>query len=339
VSIPEVARTLGVHHVLEGSVRKAGSRVRVTAQLIDATTGGHLWADRYDRDLTDIFAVQDELTREIVSRLKVKLTTEEKGRLVKKRPVEFEAYNLFLHGREQAFLHTRAGNIEARDLLGRAIAIDQSLSTAHAYIGFTHLNDYINDWSESPEHSLRTGFDIATRAVTIDPEDAQAHFVLAVAYLWRREHDKALAEAQRCLAGAPNSADGHLVMARIHIYNGRAAEAVETIKAYMQLDPRYPGIALHFLAEAYFAMAQFEEAASALKRRLERDPNSETSYALLASAYGHLGKMAEGQAAWTQVKRIAPGFSMERRRRVLPFKDPDLIEQQVEGLRKAGVPV
>ena len=271
VSIPEVARVLGVRYVLEGSVRKAGNRVRITAQLIDATTGGHVWAERFDRDLTDIFAVQDELTRQIVSALKIKLTAEEKGRLVHKRAVDFEAYNLFLRGREQAWLATRSGNIEARNLLGRAIAIDQDFAAAHAYIGFTHLNDYINGWTDVPEQSLETGLEITARAVAMDPEDPQTHFALSVAFIWHREHDKALAEAQRCLALAPNSAEGHLAIARIQIYSGNAADAIDTIKAYMLLDPLYPVLALHFLAEAHAALGQFEEAVAALKQRLERE--------------------------------------------------------------------
>jgi TolB-like protein/tetratricopeptide (TPR) repeat protein len=339
VSVPQVARTLGVRHVLEGSVRRAGSRVRVTAQLIDARTGGHVWADRFDRDLTDIFAVQDELTREIVSALKVKLTAEEKSRLVQRRDVDVGVYQLFLRGREQAWLHTRSGNIEARNLLGSVIAARPDFAPAHAFLAFTHMNDFINGWGESPEEALKTGLAIARHAVALDEVDAQAHFALSVAYLWHRAHDEALTEARRCLALAPNSAEGHLAVARIQIYSGNAAEAIGMIKAYMQLDPLYPVTTLHFLAEAHAVLGQFEEAVVALRQRLERDPNSETSNALLASCYGHLGRIAESRAAFAELMRIAPDFSIERRRRVLPFKHPEDFERLVEGLRKAGLPV
>ena len=202
-----------------------------------------------------------------------------------------------------------------------------------------HLNDYVNGWTDDPEQSLKTGLEITARAVAMDPEDPHAHFALSVAFLWHREHDKALAEAQRCLALAPNSAEGHLGIARIQIYSGKAADAIDTINAYMRLDPLYPVITLHFLAEAHSALGHFEAAVAALKQRLERNSNSETSYALLASCYGHLGKIAESRAAWAELVRIAPDFSMERRRRVLPFKNPDFFERQVEGLRKAGLPV
>ena len=180
-------------YVLEGSVRKGGNRVRVTGQLIDAESGAHLWADRFDRDLTDIFAVQDELTQVIISALKVKLTPEKKGRLARKGKIDVEAYNLFLRGRERMWLHTRSGNVEARTMLGSAIAINPVFAAAHACIAVTHVNDYINGWAEIPERSLQSGLEIAARAILMDDEDPHAHGWFAVALLWHREHDRALA--------------------------------------------------------------------------------------------------------------------------------------------------
>jgi adenylate cyclase len=339
VDVKQVGRELGVRYVLEGSVRKAGNRVRVTGQLIDAVSGAHLWADRFDRDLTDIFAVQDALTREIISALKVKLTPEQQHRLVRKSAIAVEAYNLFLRGREQMLLHTRSGNTEARGLLAGAIAINPDFAAAHACVGFTHANDYVNGWTENPERSLAEGLAIIERAVAMDEEEPQGHFALAVALIWRREHDRALAEARRCLSLAPNFAEAHLAAAHILIFGGDAAGAVAEIDAAMRLDPFYPDIALYFLAEARISLGQFDEAITALKQRLARNPNSETSYALLASCYGHLGRIAEGRAAWAELMRLAPDFSIERRRRILPFKDPDLFEHRVEGMRKAGLPV
>ena len=163
VDVKRVGCELGVRYVLEGSVRKAGNRVRVTGQLIDAETGAHIWADRFDRDLIDIFAVQDELTQEIISALKVKLTLEKKDRLGRKGTIDVEAYNLFLRGREQAWLTTKSGNIEARNLLGRAVTINPEFAAAHAFVGFTYVNDYVNGWAEIPERSLQTGLEIAER--------------------------------------------------------------------------------------------------------------------------------------------------------------------------------
>jgi adenylate cyclase len=339
VDVKQVGRDLGVRYVLEGSVRKAGNRVRVTGQLIDAESGAHIWADRFDRDLTDIFAIQDELTQEIIAALKVKLTPEKKERLVRKNTIDQEAYDLFLRVRELVWHSTRSGNIEARNMLERAVTINPDFAAALASIGFTHLNDYINGWAEVPERSLQTGLEIAEHAVQLDEEEPQAHWVLAVALLFHRELDRALAEARRCLALEPNSAGAHVVMARILTYSGDPASAINVIDAYMRLDPLYRDLALHFLAEAQVSLRQFDAAVATLKRRLERNPNSETSYALLAACYGHLGRIADARAAWAEATRIAPKFSIERQRRLLPYKNLDDFELRVEGMRKAGLPV
>jgi adenylate cyclase len=339
VDVKQVGRDLGVRYVLEGSVRKAGNRVRVTGQLIDAESGAHIWADRFDRDLTDIFAVQDELTREIISALKVKLTTEKRDRLGRKGAIDVEAYNLFLRGREQAWLTTKSGNIEARNLLGRAVTINPEFAAAHAFIGFTHVIDSANGWAEIPERSLQTGLEIAERAVQIDETEPHGHYAVAVALLFHRQLDRALAEARRSVALAPNFAQGHQTIARLLTFSGDANGAISTLDAYMRLDPLYPELSLHFLAEARFSLGQFDEAVMALKQRLERNPDSATSNALLASCYGHLGRIAESRAAWAEVMRISPNFSIERQRRILPFKNPDDFERRVEGLRLAGLPV
>ena len=339
VSLPDVARDLGVRYVLEGSVRKAGNRVRVTAQLIDSTTGGHIWAERYDRDLTDIFAVQDELTREIIAALKVKLTPEQSDRLVRKSTIEPEMYSLFLRAREQMLLHTKAGNVETRNLLGGVIAKYPDFAAAHACMAFAYGNDAANGWAENTEQAAALALEIAERAVALDDNEDQAHFALAVILLWHRQHDRALAEAERCIALSPNFAHAHLAKAHILAYMGDGHRAIETLDAYRQLDPRYPAIALYFLAEAQTLLGRYEDAIASLRERLARDPNSETAYALLASCFGHLGQLDEARAAWNEVMRLAPDFSIERRRRILPFKDPAIFENRVAGLRKAGIPI
>ena len=339
VDVKQVGRELGVHYVLEGSVRKAGNRVRVTGQLIDAASGAHIWADRFDRDLTDIFAVQDELTREIIAALKVKLTPGKKERLMRRNTIDEEAYDFFLRGRERAWLTTRSGNVEARNLLGRAVAINPDFAAAHAFIGFTHVNDYINGWAEVPERSLQIGLEIAERAVQLDEAEPQGHYVLAVALGFNRQIDRGLAEARRSVALAPSFAQGHHSIARFLTLSGDPAGAISTLDAYMRLDPLYPDMALHFLAEARFSLGQFDEAVTALKQRLGRSPDSATSLALLASCYGHLGRIDEARAAWAQVIKIAPDFSIERQRRVLPYRNPDDFDRRVDGLRKANISV
>ncbi|WP_413993422.1 adenylate/guanylate cyclase domain-containing protein [Labrys okinawensis] len=339
ISIPEVAKALDVRYVLEGSVRKAGNRVRVTAQLIDASSGGHVWASRFDRDLSDIFAVQDELTQEIVASLKLKLTAGAHEQPAARRAVDVQAYELFLRGRELAWGTTGPGNILARDLFERAIAIDPNYAAAYAMAAFTHLIDYANAFSSDPQHSLAAGLELAQRAVKMDDEEPACHFALGVAHSWRRELDSALTEAKRGLALAPNSAELLLLLANVQIFSGEPARALETLDLYMRLDPHYLEITLQALADAQFSLGEYAKAISALEQRLVRNPEAATAYALLASCHGHIGQREEAQRAWDNTMRLNPGFSVERRRQVLPFRNPEDFERRVEGLRKAGLPV
>ena len=337
VDVRQVGRELGARYVLEGSVRKADQRVRVASQLTDTTTGSLVWAERFDRDLTDIFAVQDEITIEIIEALRIKLTPEMAAQLTRGVDVELEARNLFLRGREHAYLLTANGGAEARKLLERAIAISPNFAAALGCIAFTLVDDYIMDRGDDPQRSLEAGLAIARRACALDDQDPYAQVWLSLALLWNRQHDEAMVAVRRGLALAPNLADGHMQLANLQYYMGDIEGALKTLDTYMQLDPMHPEIALYFLAEAQAASGQFNSAVTTLSRRLERNPSSATSYALLASCYGHLGRIEESREAWAQVLRIEPGFSLERRRRVLPYRTPEIFERRIEGLRNAGL--
>lgn len=335
----QVGRKLGARYLVAGSVRKVGNRVRVTCELIDATTATEVWADRFDRDLSDILAVQDAITLKILEALQIKLAPETRARLRRNADVSVEAYHLFLRGREQALILTKSTNAEARRLLGAALAISPGFASAQACIAFTHIDDYIMGWSDDPERSLRWGLEIAQEACALDDSDAYAHEILSEALLWSRQHDAAMIEVQRALVLEPSSALGHLELAHVQYYMSHFEAALETLDSYMLLDPLYPEITLYFLAQAQEALGQFDAAIATLKQRLARNPNSETSYALLASCLGHLGCIEESRTAWQRVLSLAPDFSLERRRKVLPYRDPAVFERRVEGLRKAGLPV
>ena len=338
VKVQDVSRELGVRYVLEGSVRKAGSRVRIVAQLIDGTTGGHLWAERYDRDLTDIFAVQDEVTREIVTALALKLTQGERRRLARKGTDSLEAYDYYLRGRQLVWRRSKEANDHARPLLERAVELDHQFTPAHSILAFVHMLDYLNDWRDPPEGSLRQAHDLAQRAVVLDDDDPEAHWVLGLTYLWLRQHDQASGEARRALGLDPNFAWAHTLLGLVLHYDGHSQAAVAPFKTAMRLDPNYDDVLLHFLAQAYFGGEQYEEAVATLKRRLIRKPDTDISRVLLAACYGHLGRVEEAQAQWREVMRINPGYSLEHRRRVLPYKNPADFERIAAGLRKAGLP-
>ncbi|MBX5106555.1 tetratricopeptide repeat protein [Rhizobium lentis] len=337
VNVQEVGQSLNVRYVLEGSVRKSGNRVRITAQLIDATTGGHQWAERFDRDLSDIFAVQDDVTQQIVGALELKLGTGDQQRLATEQTQNLEAYDCFLRGREQMWRLTREQNIQSRHLLQRAIDLDPKFAPAHAFLAVAHGLAYVNEWSESPSKSLEQATGSATQAVALDDRYPYAHWALGVISLYLRRLDEAIREAERAIALAPNLVEGHECLGNALHYAGRPNEALLCFERAMALNPYYPDIFLHFHAQAMFQLGRYEEAVVILKRRLVRNPVTDISRVLLAASYGHLGRFAEARGEWEEVFRINPDYSLEHRRKVLPYKNPADFEHIVDGLRKAGL--
>jgi adenylate cyclase len=323
IDLRQVCRELGVRYALEGSVRKAGSRVRITAQLIDGASGGHLWAERYDRELTDIFALQDEVTRKIVAALEVRLTPDERRRVAGRGTDNVEAYDWYLRGRELVWRHTRDGVAQARPLLERAVALDPHFVLPFVHLALGHVQDYVNRWSADPERSL----------------EPQAHFALAVVHIWQRQLEQSIADARRAIALDPNFADAYGTLGNALHYAGCPAESLEQYAHMARLNPHYPPIFLFFMAQDHFALGRYEEAAQLLERRLARQPDSDVSQVLLAACYGCLGRPEEARAAWQEALRINPDYSLEHRRQILPYQDPATFEQVVAGLRKAGIAV
>jgi adenylate cyclase len=337
VDIGEVSKKLNVRFVLEGSVRKAGNRVRITAQLIDGLTSGHLWAERFDRDLTDIFAVQDEVTQEIVSALALNISEGERQRLAVQPTVNQEAYDLFLRGRELWYRGTKENDAKSMETLSRAIELDQSFSPAFAYLAVTHMRAYLNQWGESPTLSLKKGHELAERAVALNTRDAHARWALGSLFLWMRRHDEAIVELQKAISLSPNFSHAHAVLGVAMHYSGRPEQALKSLERAISLDP-YWDIYLHFQAQAYFQLGKYETTIEILKRRLMRNPDTDISRVLLAASFGHLGQVEAARTEWREVFRVNPNYSLEHRRSVLPYKNPEDFERLVEGLRKAGLP-
>ncbi len=337
----EVSRELGVRYVLEGSVRKAGDRVRISAQLIDPPTGFHLWAERYDRDLTDIFAVQDEITEKIVAALEVKLTEGEQEQVARRYTDNLEAYDYFLRGRAYQVRAAKVANAQARKMLDRAIELDPSFAGAYALLSHTHYRRWRHGWSEDL-HPLDRALEAAEKAVALDDSLPLAHTYLAWIYIWKKQHERAIAEAERAVALDSNFAEGHAVLGNILSFAGRPEEAVASIKRAMRLDPHYPPNYLVYLARGYDLLGKHEDAITALRQCITRDPDRYAAHKDLAVIYGLLGRREEAQAEVAEMLRLRPlsGFdnSLTDEMEKMPFKDQEVLERYWEGLRKTGVP-
>jgi adenylate cyclase len=336
--VQEIGRDLGVRFVLEGSVRKAANRVRITAQLIDAGSGGHLWAERFDRDLTDIFSTQDEVVEKIVGALAVTLTQGEERRLRRRGTDNVEAYESWLRARELLGRGTRESVVQARAMYRQAIKIDPQFAAPHAGLSLATITEYINDWAPDPAQALDEGERWGRRALELNDQEPVSHLALGNVLLWRRNHEGALAEFDRMIALDPNFAQGHTARGFALMYAGRAAEALEPIAMAMRLDPHYGSIVLHFLAQANFSLGQYETAAQLLIDRIARTPGTDSSRMLLASCYGHLGRAEDARAAWAELLKVNPDFSLTQRARVLPYKQASDFARIAEGLEKAGLP-
>jgi adenylate cyclase len=338
VNVGEVGKSLGVRHVLEGSVRKAGGRVRITAQLIDASTGGHLWAERFDRELTDIFAVQDDVTGHIVSALALNLNRSDRQSIAVERTENQEAYDCFLRGRELWWQFSGEPNREAERLLRRATALDPRFAPAFAFLAATMANAYSNGWSDNPAEALEDAEKAAREAVKLDERYPYALWSLAMTLSWRRRNDESLSAAERAITFNPNFADGHSMVGVQLLFAGRSAEALSFFDRAMALDPRFNSIVLYFRALAAYQLGLYDEAVNFLKRRILRNPETDTSRVLLAATLGQIGRIDEARETWREALIINPTYSIEQRRTVLPFKNPADFERIVEGLRKAGLP-
>ncbi len=341
VKLPEVSKELGVQYVVEGSVRKAGDQLRITAQLVDATQDQHLWSERYDRPLTEIFALQDEIRQKIVTALKVKLTTDEQERFQRAPTNNLEAYDYYLRGME-SFLRARLeakkeANAQARQMYEKALELDSRYAGAYAGLGWIYWNDWFFQWNKDRAQSLERAFEMAQRAVALDDSLSVPHTVLGWVYLWKKQFDQAIVEAQRAIILDPNDADGHWRLGDILFFAGRPEEAIGLIEKAMRLNPHYPATYLSSLGAAYREAGRYEEALVPLKKALTLNPNYLPTHANLAACYAELGRLEEARAEMAETLRLNPNFSLEDGKQNIPYKDPADLERFLDGLRKAGL--
>ena len=339
VKIQKVAEDLGVRYVLEGSVQKSGDKVRITAQLIDALTGHHMWSEHYDRELKDIFALQDEITIKIIYAMRIELTEGEQVRvwMKKGRTDNLKALEKTLQGVTFFRRGTKQDNHTARQMFEEAIPLDPNFIWPYVNLGLTHFTDARNGWGESPTKSLQKAFELAQKALAMDDSVDLAHSLLAAIYLVMRQHDKALSAAERAVALNPNGTDVYNFLAGILGCSGRWEESVLYAKKAIRLNP-FPPIAFYWvLGRAYFMMGQYDEAIVPLRKALQMNPNFLFAHIHLAACYSSMDRDAEATNAVKDVLRIDPKFSIESYAKTLPYKDKADVEREVVALRKAGL--
>jgi adenylate cyclase len=341
--IRHVGRELNARYVLEGSFGRRGDRIRITAQLIDAVTGTHRWAERYDRDLIDVFAVQDEVVRAIVAILAAHVNRAEIERVLLKPPAAWEAYDYYLRGAEAFLLHvnrrTKASLYEARRLLDQSLVIDPLYARAAAVMSQTHVYAYLEpfDGDYLSPAALDRALELAQTAVHVDPRLPQARAQLGQVLLWKRQHDDALAEFERAFALNPNFIDHRYAGALT--YAGEHARAIEALEANIRLDPFQPLLfSLGLMGLANYMLKRYGDAVRLLRECALGRRNAQWPHLWLASAYAQLGQLEEARAGAAEVLRINPRFTIESWKRLAVHKDPKDVEHRLDGLRKAGLP-
>jgi adenylate cyclase len=337
ISVKQVAEELGVRYVLEGSVRWVGDKVRITAQLVDALTGNHLWAERYDRDLKDIFALQDEITLKIINALRVKLASWEQDRMIGKGTKNLNAYLKTLQAHEQFTRMNKQGSIMAKQLAKEAIDMDPKYALPYSVMAYGHMLDLWFRFSESPEESMKLAVEAAQKALALDDSDPLVHNCLSSLYIMQRQHEKAIASAERALELSPSGARAHHSLGTALWFACRFSEAVQHFEQAIRLDPFPNSIPLRSLGNAYRTVGRYEEAITQYKKALKLQPDDLFIHLGLAHIYVKLERDKEAQAEAAEVLRIHPKFSLEHYAKTLPFKDQSVVDDTVVRLRKAGL--
>ncbi len=343
VEVTRVASELGVRYVIEGSVRKAGSRVRISAQLIDATTGRHVWAERYDRSLADIFELQDEMTQTIAGAVEPELSAAERERAARNPPESLDAWETYQRGLWHLWSFTKDDEAEAQRLFRRVHELDPAFATAYAFESYSHYLDAMLGFAENPGESLEAALTAAKKALALDDKDPVAYFALGRVYMMGGKHDASVAELEKALELSPSFAQAHHGLGFALVLSARLEEAAEALDKAIRLSPRDPVMwgTMCFRSVTCNLLQQYEAAAD-WARRAVHQPRAAGGgywpYAVLASALGNLGQTTEAREAVDEALQRKPDLSLTYLETTLPTKQPGGLETYFDGLRKAGLP-
>jgi adenylate cyclase len=340
VKVKQVSEELGVRYVLEGSIQRSGDRIRINAQLIDALTGRHIWAERYNRDLTDLFALQDEITMKILTAIRVKLTEGEQGSRGEKYFKGKKGLDCYLKVLE-GFSYLKGYNIDAtrlgKRILEETIEMCPDNPVIYILMGWVNYLEYWMGLGKSPQESIEKGIELERRALAIDDSLPLAHSNLSMFYTLKREYDKSIAEAERAVGLEPGGASVHLCYGMSLNYGGRSEEAIPVLQKAIRLNPLGDTGGFLNLGHAYRATGRFEEAVLEYKKAIQRAPDNFFAHLGLTATYSMLDREQEARAEAAEVLRLNPKFSVDSYAKRLTFKDQSVTDKFIDGLRKAGL--
>lgn len=337
VDVKKVARQLGVNYVVEGSVQREGDNIRINVKLIDGKTGFNLWAQQYDREVIDIFKVQDAITQKIVDALSVQLTEEEKKRTARRYTVSFDAYDTFLQGQVHYIRHTEEENLKARELFQHAVELDPQFARAISATALTYSAEYRYGWAQDRQAALVSAQSLAEKAVNLDNQLPQAYWVLGYIYLQQRKYDQAIEAARQAIKLNPNFADGFATLGVSYIYAGDPHNGMLMMQQAMRLNPQYPAPYASALGQAYYFLGRHNDAVPVLRMAIERNNNLLTSHVFYIASLSRLGKTDDASWAAVQFKTLAPEFKLDEVGEMFPIKDQQSLDKIKQDLRQAGL--
>jgi adenylate cyclase len=337
IKLQEIGRELGVRLVLEGSVFKAGDQVWITARLADATTGTDLWAERYERPLRDIFSLQNEIVRRIVTTLNLQLSLWERGIVARRRTDSLRAYDYFLRGLEFQSSMTSEGNSKAQRMFQKALELDPNYADAYASLGWAEWLDLFLQWRRDEPKALDRISELARKVISLDEFNPLAHIVQSGVDLSKRKYDEADSEAERAIALDPNFPPAYSWLAEALIHSGDYTEAIGSAQKAMRLDPRNQDLYLGEEGIARTFNRQYGQAIPLLEKSLASYPNNLGPRLALTIAYSETGRDADAREQAVEIRRISPAFTVEALQHGLPLKDPALRERNRVDFLKAGL--
>jgi len=338
VTPEKVGTDLNIEYVLKGSIRQLGDEIRVNAQLVNAKTGFNTWAQRYDRKVIEVFAVQDEVTHSIVEALAVKMTNQEKQRLAQKATNNLRAYDFFQEGQRLFKSYTKETNEQARAMYRKAIELDPGYGRAYGALAVTLVHDYQRGWTDSPIETLNRALLLAEQAVTLDNATPQTYWALGFVYLWRKEYDKAERATAQSISIAPNYADGYGLLSLVNSYHGQAEKAIELNNKAISLNPYYTFEYLISYGVAYYTMGDYDAAIAKLEQAQDRNENAAQVKLLLAASYVKAGRLGDAEWTATQLQILNPAATMTSIEKTTIFSNPELKRTFLVDLHKAGLP-